>query len=352
MNSAVIRIEVLTRENYDTWKLQMQALLTKNDAWMYVSGELPKPEVIEGDVTSLTALENWKRGLFRGMNLPEISNDMPCEICLKGKMTALPTIKKSERKSDLLEIIHTDVCGPMRCESLGKLKYFVTFIDDATRWCEVRFLKSKDEVFEAFKEVKALFENQKGKKIKFLQSDNGTEYVNGRFDIFLKESGIARRLTVPYHSQQNGVSERKNRTLMNIARCLLIQSNLSDYMWAEAVHTANYLRNRCPTSSLNGRTPYEAWHDIKPEVSHLKEFGCKVFCLDSRLTKGKLSPRSKEAQFVGYSDTSKGYRVWFPKERFIQVVRDLKFVENCPILENFRILQNKIIRSSRFRRSN
>lgn len=131
-------------------------------------------------------------------------------------------IKRSERKSDLLEIVHTDVCGPMRCESLGKSKYFVTFIDDAIRWCEVRFLKSKDEIFEAFKEVKALFENQKGKKIKFLQSDNGTEYVNGRFDNFLKETGIARRLTIPYHLQQNGVSEKKNRTLMNIARCLLI----------------------------------------------------------------------------------------------------------------------------------
>lgn len=133
-----------------------------------------------------------------------------------------------------------------RCESLGKAKYFATFIDDASRWCEVRFLKTKDEVFEAFKEVKAMFKNQKGKRIKFLQSDNGTEYVNGRFDDYLKRAGIVRKLTVPYHLQQNGISERKNRTLMNVARCLLIQSNLPNFMWAEAVNTANYLRNRCP----------------------------------------------------------------------------------------------------------
>lgn len=113
----------------------------------------------------------------------------------------------------------------MRCQSSGKAKYFATFIDDASRRCEVRFLKTKDEVFEAFKEVKALIENQKGKKVKFLQSDNGTEYVNGRFDNFLKKAGIARRLTVPYHLQQNGVSERRNRILMNVARCLLIQAN-------------------------------------------------------------------------------------------------------------------------------
>ena len=90
--------------------------------------------------------------------------------------------------------------------------------------------------------------------------------MNRRFDEFLKEAGIARRLTVPYHPEQNGISERKNRTLMNTARCLLMQANLPDYMWAEAINTANYLRNRCPTSSLGGKTPYEFWHDKKPEV--------------------------------------------------------------------------------------
>lgn len=112
----------------------------------------------------------YKKGRLRGIELPEVNDSIQCEICLKGKMTAAPTPKKSERKSDLLEIIHTDVCGPMRCQSLGKARYFVTFIDDASRWCEVRFLKTKDEMFETFKEVKALIENQKGKKVKFLQS--------------------------------------------------------------------------------------------------------------------------------------------------------------------------------------
>lgn len=160
-------------------------------------------------------------------------------------MTATSTPKKSEKKSDLLEIIHTDICGPIHCQSLEKAKYIAIFIDNASKWCEVRFLKTKDEVFEAFKEVKALLENQKRKKIKFLQSDNEIKYVNGRFDKFLKEAGIARRLTVPYYLEQNAVSKRKNRTLMNTARCLLMQANLPDYMWAEAVNTANYLRNRC-----------------------------------------------------------------------------------------------------------
>lgn len=272
-----------------------------------------------------------KEDRIRGIKIPESNDNIQCEICLKGKMTATPIPKKSVRKSDLLEIIHTDVCGPMRCQSLGKAKYFATFIDDASRWCEVRFLRTKNEVFEAFKEIKAMFENQKGRKIKFLQSDNGTEYINGKFDSYLKNAGITRRLTVPHHPQQNGVSERKNRTLMSTARCLLIQAGLPDYMWAEAVNTANYLRNRCPTSSLDGKTPYEAWHNRIPEASHLKEFGCKVHCLDTRAEKGKLDPRSKEGRFVGYSDTSKAYRVWFSKKGNVQMIRDIRFIEENPL---------------------
>lgn len=190
-------------------------------------------------------------------------------------------------------------------------------------------------MFEAFKEVKALIENQKGKKVKFLQSDNGTEYVNERFDNFLKETGIARRLTVPYHPQQNGVLERKNRTLMNIARCLLIQANLPDHMWAEAVNTANYLKNRCPTSFLGDRTPYKIWHNYEPEVGHLRKFGCKVFCLDTKPKTEKFDPRTKEGRFVGYSDTSKAYQVWFPDDRNIQAVRDIKFLEEKLLIFRF-----------------
>lgn len=114
---------------------------------------------------------------------------------------------------------------------------------------------------------------------------------------------------------------------MNIARCLLIQANLPDHMWAEAVNTANYLRNRCPTSSLGGRTLYEIWHNYEPEVGHLREFGCKVFCLDTKPKTGKLDLRTKEGIFIGYSDTSKAYRVWFPDDRSVQAIRDIKFFE-------------------------
>lgn len=230
-------------------------------------------------------------------------------MCIQGKMTRTPFPKKSNRQTELLEIIHSDVCGPMREKSINGARYYVSFIDDNSRWCEVRFFKSKNEVFGKFKEFLKLTENQKEKKIKCIQSDNGGEYRNEEFDNYLKEHGIVRRLTVAHNPEQNGIAERKNRTLIEMVRCLLIQSGLPSSFWAEAVSTANYIRNRCPTRYLDGKTPYEAWIGNKPDVSKFREFGCQVFCLNANTKKGKFDDRSKKGIFLGYSEQSKGYRI-------------------------------------------
>jgi len=161
-----------------------------------------------------------------GMNFKVDGTKATCDICLQGKMVRTPIPKRSERETELLELIHSDVCGPMRVQSNGKARYYITFIDDSTRWCEVRFLKSKDEALEKFKDIKNMVENQKMKRIKYLQSDNGTEYKTKEFDNFLNKYGITRRLSIAYNPEQNGTAERKNRTLNDMARCLLIQSGL------------------------------------------------------------------------------------------------------------------------------
>jgi len=132
---------------------------------------------------------------------------MQCETCLKGKMTKLSFFTNIRKMLNALEIVHTNVCKPIRQESLGKAKYFVTFIDESTRWCEVRFLRSKDEIFNAFKEVKATFKNIKSKRIKFLQNDNDTEYISLKFSNLLRNSRIRRRLAIPYNPEQNGLAK-------------------------------------------------------------------------------------------------------------------------------------------------
>lgn len=193
------------------------------------------------------------KGAILGLELPKKMPQFECETCIRGKMSRTPFPKKSIRKTESLELIHTDVCGPMRVESNGKALYFITFIDDNSRWCEVRFLRKKSDVLSEFRKMRALMERQKGAKIKCIQSDNGTEYLNNLFDEYLENDGIRRRLTVANNPEQNRIAERKNRTLLETARCLLLQSGLPPSFCAEAIATANYLRNRCPTKPLDGK---------------------------------------------------------------------------------------------------
>ncbi|EZA50979.1 Copia protein [Ooceraea biroi] len=146
---------------------------------------------------------------------------------------------------------------------------------------------------------------------------------------------IKRRLTIPHTPEQNGVAERKNRTLVETARCLLAQSGLPAHFWAEAINTANYIRNRCISKSLGDNTPYELWQGEKPDIGHLRTFGSKVFVLNKNPNKGKFEPRSIEGIFIGYADASKGYRVWIPKDSKIVIARDVKFLETFDANNNY-----------------
>ena len=250
-----------------------------------------------------------------------------CRTCLIGKLTSLPFVSKMERSPNLLDIVHTDLCGPMRTTSIGGTRYFMTLIDDSSRWCEVYFLKSKDEAAGKFVEYKNLVETQTGRKIKAVQSDNGTEYCNKTMDEIFKKAGIRRRLTATHTPQQNGVAERKNRTLVESARCMMIHSGLPPSFWAEAVATANHIRNRCITKSLDGTTPYNAWTGRQTNIGYFKTFGCKAYVLDKAHNKGKFDRRGIEGIFVGYSNESKAYRVWIPEEKKIRVTRDVRFLD-------------------------
>lgn len=159
-----------------------------------------------------------------------------------------------------------------------------------------------------------------------LQSDNGTEYCNREFDHYLKANGIKRRLSTPYTSQQNGQSERKNRSLLDKARCLMIEGNIPQKLWAEAVYTANYLLNRNPAKALKGCTPHEKWVGRAPSGNHLHVFGSKAFVLD-KLRKGKFTPKATEGIFVGYAQNAKGFRIYLPKKEAIIISRDVKVID-------------------------
>lgn len=158
-----------------------------------------------------------------------------------------------ERNSELLDLIHSDVCDmkstPTRC---GK-NYFFTFIDDYSKYCYIYLLHSKDETFDVFKTFKAEVENQLGKKIKVLRSDRGGEYESSVMSEFCESHGIIHQTTAPYTPQQNGIAERKNRTLKNMINCMLNSSGLPHNLWGETLLTANFILNRIHIRSLASR---------------------------------------------------------------------------------------------------
>ena len=188
-------------------------------------------------------------------------------------------------------------------------------------------MKQKSEVFEAFKTFKAAVENESGRKIKALRSDRGGEFTSKEFQDFCARSGIRRFLTVPRSPQQNGVAERKNRTILDMARSMLKSKYLPKEFWAEAVDTAVYLSNRSPTRSVWGKTPQEAWSGWKPEISHLRVFGsvAHVHVPDERRV--KLDDKSERYIFISYSTHSKGYKLYNPNNKRIVISRDVMFDE-------------------------
>ncbi|GKC32579.1 retrovirus-related pol polyprotein from transposon TNT 1-94, partial [Tanacetum coccineum] len=195
-----------------------------------------------------------------------------CKGCVVGKQTKQSfLVGKSKKAEAILEIIHADVCGPMRTESLSSSKYFLLFIDDFSRMSWVYFLKHKSEVFECFKKFKILVEKQTRKVVKVLRTDHGGEFTSNEFHAFYDEHGINKQLTAPYTPERNGVAERKNRMVVEMARSMLKQKGMPDSFWAEGVAAAVHILNISPTKAVWDQTPYEAWNGNKPLVENEDE---------------------------------------------------------------------------------
>jgi len=265
----------------------------------------------------------------QAISFPEINNDL-CSTCQLGKSTRNISTEQSKRATYPLEIIHSDLSGKFSKTSLGGSNYYVTFIDDYSRYTVVTFLKSKADTFHAFTNYKCMVENQLNVKIKRLRTDNGGEYVNKPFNEFLNSSGIIHELSIPYVHETNGIAERLNRTLAETSRCLLIDAQLTTEFWAEAVACACYLKNISPHRRIQ-TTPYELWYKRKPNIEHLKVFGCLVYVhipKEARPSYSKLKPRAWQGIFVGYTNSTNQYRIYNPIDQKIYISRDVTFDEN------------------------
>ena len=212
-----------------------------------------------------------------------------------------------------MQLVYTEVCGPMQTQSLGGSHYFITFVDDYSRYSRSYFMKHKSEALDKFKEFKAIAENESATKIKALRADRGGEYISQEFTSNLKQYGIQADSTAAYSPQQNGVAERLNRTFSEAAQSMLFHANPSNEYWAKVVSTTTYLRNRMVKTALNSEcTPYQLWYGRKLSLEHIRTFGCTVYSYIPDGNRMKLDKKAEKLIFIGYTDSTQNYKVWDP----------------------------------------
>ena len=272
-----------------------------------------------------------KHNLVRGLPKLVYKSDVLCEACQKGKQ-----IKNSFESKNIvstsrpLELLHLDLFGPTRTSSLNGKKYGLVIVDDYTRWTWVMFLAHKDESFKVFSIFCKRIQNEKGMCINSIRSDHGGEFENESFQLFCEENGIHHNFSAPRTPQQNGVVERKNRSLQEMARTMLNDNSISKHFWAEAVNTACYIQNRIYIRPILNKTPYELWKGRKPNISYFHSFGCQCFILNTKDSLGKFDAKVDSGIFLGYSETSKAYRVYNSRSLTVEESVHVKFNDKKP----------------------
>ncbi|XP_019056627.1 PREDICTED: probable receptor-like protein kinase At5g47070 [Tarenaya hassleriana] len=263
-----------------------------------------------------------------------------CIDCIKGKQTKHTVKKAATRSTQLLELIHTDICGPFDISTWGGERYFITFIDDYSRYGYTYLLHDKSQSVNILEVFINEVERQLEKKVKVVRSDRGGEYYGkynetgqcpGPFAKFLESKGICAQYTMPGTPQQNGVAERRNRTLMNMVRSMISNSSLPLSLWMYALKTSTYLLNRVPSKAIP-KTPYELWTGRKPSLRHLHVWGCQAEIRIYNPHEKKLDPRTISGFFIGYPEKSKGFIFYCPNHSTrIMETGNARFIENGQI---------------------
>ncbi|GJV14275.1 putative ribonuclease H-like domain-containing protein [Tanacetum coccineum] len=231
-----------------------------------------------------------------------------------------------------LFVLHIDLFGPTFVSSLMNKKYCLVVTDDYSRFNWVFFLETKDETSGILKRFITKRENLVDKKVNIIRCDNRTEFKNKVMSEFCEQKCIKRKFSVARTPQQNGVAERRNRTLIEAIRTMLADSKLPTIFWAEAVNTACYVQNMVLVVKPHNKTPYELFRGRTPALRFMRPFGCHVTVLNTLDYLGKFDGKSDEGFFVGYSMNSKAFRVYNIKTRKVKENLHTRFLEDKPII--------------------
>jgi hypothetical protein len=276
------------------------------------------------------SLKKLRSGLATGMNFKHTGKEASffCEPCVKGKSTRKPFPNRARPVTDQ-GTWHMDIVGPLP-PSMGGSKYIHHYKHTHSGMVVVCMLKAKGDCCDAHERV-VKWLRDRGKQMKVIRSDNAKEYLSKTFAAVNARHGIQHQRTAIYSPEQNGMAERSGRTIIEMARTLLHESGLATEFWAEAVNTAAYTLNRSPSGTRN-MTPMEAFFQVKPDLSHMRVFGCDahVHIPEPKREKseaGKFASKSMKGLLLGYAEDSKCYRIWDPITRRVCESRDVTFNE-------------------------
>ncbi|GJR69738.1 putative ribonuclease H-like domain-containing protein [Tanacetum coccineum] len=259
-----------------------------------------------------------RHGLVRGLPKLKFEKDHLCSACALGKSSKKPHKPKSEdTNQEKLYLLHMDMCGPMRVASVNGKKYILVIVDDYSRFTWVKCLRSKDEAPAFIINFLKMIQVRLKETVRRIRTDNGTEFVNQTLREYYETVGISHETSVARSPQQNGVVERRNRTLIEAARTMLIYAKAPLFLWAEAVATACYTQNRSMIRRRHGKTPYELLHNKPPDLSYLHVFGALCYPTNDSENLGKLQPKADIGIFIGYAPTKKAFRIYNRRTRRI-----------------------------------
>ncbi|KAI3808433.1 hypothetical protein L1987_24384 [Smallanthus sonchifolius] len=282
-----------------------------------------------GHVNFKTMNRLVRGNLVTGLPLKDFSPVEHCLSCSKGKQHKSSHKPKTTNSIDSpLQLLHMDLFGPVSVMSHGRKSYCLVVTDDFSRFTWVFFLAKKEETPEILKIHLLQIENLFNLNVKIIRSDHGTEFKNVTLDSFCESKGIARQFSAPRTPQQNGVAERRNRTLIEAARTMIVDSKLPVTFWAEAVNTACFVQNRVLITKSCNKTPYEIMYKRKPVIDFFRKFGCVCTMLNTSDQLNKFEAKADECYFVGYSSNQRAFRVYNKRRRIVLESIDVNWHES------------------------
>ncbi|CAL8092397.1 unnamed protein product [Prunus armeniaca] len=266
-------------------------------------------------------------GALGNFNCHDISD---CSGCKLAKFSALPSTRSSSISLAPFDLIHSDVWGPTPISSKGGARYYVSFIDDYSRYCWIYLMKRRYDFFTNFQNFRALVHTQFSIVIKCFRCDLSGEYTSRAFTDLLASDGTTHQFSCTATPKQNGVAERKHQHIVETARSMLLSADVPKFFWGKVVLTENHVINRIPTSLTSGISPFERLYGNRPDYFSLKVFGCTCFVIRPPVEQTKLSARSAMCVFLGYGEGQKGYRCYDPSAQKLYVSRHVVFPEHIP----------------------